>query len=114
MTASPVARLFVYGSLQPGAPNEHLLADLEGDWQPGSVRGHLVAAGWGSRLGFPALLLDPDGERVPGQLLTSLLLAERLPELDDFEGAEYRRTTTSVTLRAGRPVDAFVYVLRRD
>jgi gamma-glutamylcyclotransferase (GGCT)/AIG2-like uncharacterized protein YtfP len=30
-------RLFVYGTLAPGRPNEHVLADLGGTWEPAYV-----------------------------------------------------------------------------
>lgn len=32
-------RLFVYGTLAPGKPNEHVLAGLTGDWVAASVKG---------------------------------------------------------------------------
>ena len=112
MTSAAAERLFVYGSLQPGGPNAHVLAAVEGDWEPGSVRGRLVDEGWGSRLGFPALRLDPAGERVHGQVLTSRQLGDRWSELDAFEGEEYARAVASVTLERGGDVEAFVYVLR--
>ena len=31
-------RLFVYGTLGPGRPNEHILLKIGGTWQPASVR----------------------------------------------------------------------------
>ena len=51
-------RLFVYGTLGPGRPNEHVMQKIGGSWQPASVRGRLVRAGWGfGRSGLPALVL---------------------------------------------------------
>ncbi len=67
-------RLFVYGSLGPGRPNEHLMQKIGGQW--------------------------PDR------------LAEHWPALDEFEGTEYRRVATRVTLADGAQVDAYVYALR--
>ena len=56
-------RLATYGTLGPGRPNHHHLADLGGRWLRGSVRGRLVAEGWGAAMGFHALVLDAgDGE----------------------------------------------------
>ena len=55
------SRLATYGTLAPGRVNHHELAGLKGVWQQGTVRGKLVAAGWGATLGYPALILDPQG-----------------------------------------------------
>lgn len=41
-------RLFVYGTLAPGRPNEHVLANLPGEWEPATVNGRLLQAGWGA------------------------------------------------------------------
>jgi hypothetical protein len=61
----PQHRLAVYGTLGPGGPNHHILADLDGRWIDGTVRGHLREEGWGSELGYPGIVLDPDGPEVP-------------------------------------------------
>ncbi len=106
-------QLFVYGSLQPGGSNADQLADLEGEWRRGWVRGRLREAGWGAVLGYPALTLDPEGERVHGRVLASSGLASRWSDLDAFEGAEYERVTAEVTLDDGSRLRAWVYVLRR-
>ena len=34
-----IHRLFVYGTLAPGRPNEHVLADVPGEWEPATVMG---------------------------------------------------------------------------
>ena len=104
-------RLFVYGSLQPGASNHHVVRDIDGEWQPASVRGRLWEAGWGAGIGYPALQLDDAGPQVPGQLLSSPRLAGHWPALDRFEGEEYRRVLAEVTLADGRRVQAHVYVV---
>ena len=107
-------RLFIYGSLQPGGPNEHILAGLDGDWQSGIVRGRLVEAGWGASMGYPGLVIDEDGGEVHGHVLASRELTAIWPTLDEFEGAEYERVTAQVTLRTGDRVTASVYVLRSE
>jgi gamma-glutamylcyclotransferase (GGCT)/AIG2-like uncharacterized protein YtfP len=107
-------RLFVYGSLQPGAPNEHMLEPLGGEWQPATVRGRLVRGGWGVDLGFPGLVLDDQAQAVRGQLLSSPRINSLLPELDRFEGDGYQRVTTPVLLDNGESVEAWIYTLRRD
>lgn len=57
-------RLATYGSLAPGRANAHQLDGLTGRWIEGEVRGTLVAEGWGSALGYPAIVLDADGPEV--------------------------------------------------
>lgn len=103
--------LFVYGSLQPGGDNEHVLADLAGSWTPASVRGVLTEGGWGASMGYPGLTLDPDGPRVRGFVFRSAELATSWPALDEFEGDEYWRVTATVTLENGEAIQADVYVL---
>jgi gamma-glutamylcyclotransferase (GGCT)/AIG2-like uncharacterized protein YtfP len=35
-------RLFVYGTLAPGRPNEHVFAEIPGRWEAATVKGKLV------------------------------------------------------------------------
>jgi gamma-glutamylcyclotransferase (GGCT)/AIG2-like uncharacterized protein YtfP len=104
--------LFVYGTLAPGRPNEHVMADVRGTWQPATVKGRLLQHGWGAAVGFPGIVLDEDGPEVDGMLLSSGDLGESWERLDDFEGAGYERVQTLVNLRDGRTVVAHIYVLR--
>ncbi len=103
-------RLAVYGTLGPGGPNQHVLADLGGRWFVGTVRGHLRAEGWGSDLGYPGIVLDPGGPAVEVQVLDSPALADHWDRLDEFEGPGYRRVAVTVTTPAG-PVTAAIYEL---
>ncbi len=105
-------RLFVYGSLQPGGPNEHVLAKLDGRWRPASIRGILREAGWGAAMGYPGLILDDQGDEVQGQVFESADLAEFWPELDAFEGAEYERVAVEARLGDGDRISACCYILR--
>lgn len=109
---APVERLFVYGTLQPGEPNAHVLAGVEGDWTPAVVRGRLVAAGWGARMGYRGLRLDAHGDDVHGHVLASSRLRDEWARLDAFEGEDYARVTATVRLASGERVSAQVYVLR--
>lgn len=104
-------QLFVYGSLGPGRANQHILAPLGGTWQQASLRGYLRQEGWGAAMGFPGLMLDETGDEVSGYLYTSDRLAEFWPQLDEFEGGQYKRVRTSARLADGSLVEAFVYVL---
>ena len=103
-------RLFVYGTLAPGGENAHVLAHCRGDWISASVTGRLVDTGWGAALGFPALQIDPDGERVAGWLLQSEDLPDSWPALDEFEGEAYRRSLVMVELESGETVAASAYL----
>jgi len=58
LTRSMIQRLFVYGTLAPGRANEHILADVPGQWEPASVSGRLLEQGWGAAVGYPGLVLD--------------------------------------------------------
>ncbi|MDO4904637.1 MAG: gamma-glutamylcyclotransferase family protein [Lautropia sp.] len=106
-----VDRLFVYGTLAPGRPNEHVLAPLGGSWQPGSIRGRLLMEGWGAIEGYPGIVLDEQGEEVAGLVFSAEGLGAFLPTLDEFEGVGYRRVVTSVQTKDGARVEAYVYEL---
>jgi gamma-glutamylcyclotransferase (GGCT)/AIG2-like uncharacterized protein YtfP len=104
--------LFVYGTLAPGRPNEHVLAEVPGRWEPAQVRGTLLEQGWGAALGFPVIALSPGGDVVEGFLLTSDVLDEHWLRLDEFEGEGYERVLTEVEVAGGRTANAFIYVHR--
>ena len=89
-----------------------MLSDIEGTWIKGAVSGRLVDAGWGSSIGYPALVLDDGEQTVNGYVLASERLKDHWARLDDFEGHEYERVATDVRLADGSTVEAFVYVLR--
>lgn len=106
-------RLFIYGSLAPGRPNEHILAGVPGSWDAASVTGTLREEGWGAAMGFPGLDLDADGETIEGLVFSSNALAMHWATLDAFEGDGYIRTPAAVRLASGETVEAFVYALRK-
>src|SRR4051794_6895095 len=105
-------RLFVYGTLAPGRPNAHVLADVPGKWEAGTVTGTLIPEGWGAAAGFPGIVLDAKGTEVEGLLFSSESLAEHWTRLDEFEGEGYERVLTTVKLTNGARVEAFIYALR--
>jgi gamma-glutamylcyclotransferase (GGCT)/AIG2-like uncharacterized protein YtfP len=105
-----IHRLATYGSLAPGRPNHHQLDGLEGRWLAGHVNGMLVEAGWGAGLGYPALILDPDGSRIDVHIFESIDLPAHWARLDAFEGPGYQRVVTTVRTSTG-DVDASIYVL---
>ena len=104
-------RLATYGSLAPGRSNHHHVVGLRGRWFAGHVHGRLVEEGWGASLGYPALVLDPDGPAIDVVVLESDDLPDRWPYLDDFEGPGYERVLTTVHTTTG-DVEASVYVTR--
>ena len=105
-------RLFIYGSLQPGGPNEHVLAAIGGEWKPAVMKGKLIESGWGASMGYPGLVVDESGDDVHGHVFISSNLNTNWTYLDEFEGEEYERVVASVTLVSGEQVQAHVYVLR--
>lgn len=104
-------KLFVYGTLCPGRPNEHVMTAIGGEWREGFVRGHLKDKGWGAEMGFPGIELAEDGEKVNGFVFISENLADNWHKLDEFEGSEYSRVVTPVYLKDGTSVDAYIYML---
>lgn len=110
---SPRGRLFVYGTLMPGQSNAHLLEEIGGRFEPGSVRGRVRFDGEGSARGYPGLELDAEGDEVPGFVFVSERLESRWATLDEFEGDGYERILVTVDLASGERIDAQVYALRR-
>lgn len=106
-------RLVAYGTLAPGRPNHHQLDGLNGRWLGGRVRGALVQQGWGAALGYPALILDPEGRAVEVQIFESPDLPSHWPRLDDFEGPGYQRVAVPVETADGC-LEASVYVYKPD
>jgi gamma-glutamylcyclotransferase (GGCT)/AIG2-like uncharacterized protein YtfP len=94
-------RLAVYGTLAPGRSNHHVLARYGGAWSRGRVRGDLVEAGWGAAAGYPALRCRAGGPWVPVHVLESAQLPGAWPDIDAFEGSEYRRILVPVYAEHG-------------
>ena len=105
-------RLFVYGTLAPGRPNEHILANVPGEWEPAFVSGRLLEEGWGAAAGYPGIVLDQQGSDVRGFLFSADALAEHWARLDQFEGPGYERVHATVKRKDGTTVEAYIYALR--
>lgn len=108
-----VERLFVYGSLAPGRPNAHMLADVAGSWEPATLRGALVQEGWGATPGYPAIVPSESAGAVEGLVFASAHLPEHWQRLDEFEGDNYVRVLAPVRLQSGGTVEAYVYAAAR-
>ena len=106
-----IERLFVYGTLAPGRPNEHVLSAIGGSWDTANVTGSFRQEGWGAVMGSPGIDLDEHGDEVQGFLFTSEKLSDHWAMLDAFEGKSYERVLTIVKLRDNRTVDAYIYTL---
>lgn len=106
-------RLFIYGTLAPGRPNEHKLSDISGNWQEASVKGKLYQEGWGAEMGYPGIILDENDNEVKGFVFSSDELYKKWDELDTFEGKEYCRVSTKAYLEDGSIVEAFIYELNK-
>ena len=107
-------RLFVYGTLVPGGPNEHVLSGMGGTWEAGTVTGIVHQEGWGAAKGYPGIILDKHGNDVQGFLFSSEKLSDHWARLDEFEGEGYVRVLTEVTLENKKTVDAYIYELREN
>lgn len=105
-------RLAVYGSLAPGEANHAQLAELEGWWEAGWVRGWLHDRGWGAAAGFPGLVPDPAGDRVRVKVFRSADLPGAWERLDGFEGREYERVVVPVEGLGEGTLRCWIYVLR--
>jgi gamma-glutamylcyclotransferase (GGCT)/AIG2-like uncharacterized protein YtfP len=70
----------------------------------------LIQHGWGADLGYPALELNDEGNRVDGFVFISQVLAEHWQHLDEFEGDAYERVVAQVQLHDGLHVRAHLYV----
>lgn len=105
-------RLFVYGTLGLGKPNEHILKNIGGEFEKASVKGFLHDKGWGAAMGCPAIRLDANGDKVEGFVFSSENIAQHWQALDKFEGEEYQRVLTKVALEDKTEVEAFIYTLK--
>lgn len=107
-------KLFIYGTLGPGGPNQHIMDKIGGEWEAASLKGRLVEQGWGAEMGYPGLIIDDAGSDILGHVFSSMNLVDHWSALDAFEGEGYERVLTQVQLKTGESVDAYVYVLRSD
>lgn len=85
-------RVFVYGTLQPGASDWWRLAPhASGEPRAAALPGTLFDTG----LGYPALRLG-DGPGVSGYVIDLARSTSTLSILDEYEGAEYRRVRVAL------------------
>ncbi len=104
--------LFIYGTLAPGRPNEHILKNVKGKWEKAFVKGKLLHQGWGAEMGFPGIVLNDTEEEIEGYIFTSNELFDKWNELDAFEGEEYARIITQARLSNNQVVESYIYSLK--
>jgi gamma-glutamylcyclotransferase (GGCT)/AIG2-like uncharacterized protein YtfP len=102
------SRLVVYGSLAPGEANHHVVEGLIGRWDPCVITGSIEMHD-----GYRIFRWDEKGSRVDAQLLSSPKLPGAWPEIDEFEGADYRRRVIPVEV-GGKKLLASVYTDARN
>jgi gamma-glutamylcyclotransferase (GGCT)/AIG2-like uncharacterized protein YtfP len=110
VTSEALVRLFVYGSLKPGASDYWRIAADVRVSQPATIAGRLIARG-----DYPGLV--EGAGRVPGVVLT--LTAGALAAADEWEdyvpGREknlYERRIAEVILSDGSATQAWAYFAR--
>ena len=104
-------KIFVYGTLKLGEKNSYLLERIGGEWIEATVKGSLHEEGWGSKFGCPGIKVDEKGQIVRGYVFRSDKLEENISFFDEFEGGEYKRTITDITLKNGLTTKAYIYQL---
>jgi gamma-glutamylcyclotransferase (GGCT)/AIG2-like uncharacterized protein YtfP len=100
----PNQKLFAYGTLAPGKPNHRILSGLQGTCEKCTTRGQLIEVS-----GLPVFRWKPFGPNIEGQLFVSPDLAQQWAQIDQFEGASYKRRMIAVVTNAGTVV-ANVYL----
>jgi gamma-glutamylcyclotransferase (GGCT)/AIG2-like uncharacterized protein YtfP len=104
-------KIFVYGTLKLGEKNSYLLDRIGGEWIEATVKGSLYEEGWGSKFGCPGIKVDEKGQVVRGYIFRSDKLEENISFFDEFEGGEYKRTITDITLKNGLTIKSYIYQL---
>lgn len=106
MTFTPDRALAVYGTLAPGEENHHAMLGIDGTWVDGFIFGYKFEVTWGGADGYPGVVLDPNGNRVPVTVMVSDDLDKHWRRLDDFEGPGFRRVVVDVYGPATDTADA--------
>lgn len=104
-----VTALAVYGSLIPGEKDHWVVRGIQGEWQPGTVRGFAFEITWGPAEGYDGFLPDENGNHVPVMVLTSDQLDKHWRSVDDFLGDGFARQIVPVALSVGSVINAWIY-----
>lgn len=98
-------RLFVYGTLRTGQTARTLLASAVARSVPAAARGEIYAF----PMGYPGFC--EGAGTVIGDVVWLTDLAATFALLDAYEGDEFARVITQVTLEGGEEVWAWIYAL---
>ena len=112
LSMKKINSIFVYGTLQPGKQHYHILKNLNGTWKKGYVMGTLFNINRSDNYGYPAIKIDKNGSKIYGMLLKSKDLEQKIFQVDEFEGKEYKRIITEVILEDNTKAKAYIYELR--
>jgi gamma-glutamylcyclotransferase (GGCT)/AIG2-like uncharacterized protein YtfP len=104
MLHDPEHVLVVYGSLKPGEMNHHHVADIEGEWVDGVIKGEMGK--WRQYLRFARNTQNP--QKVEVKVLISVKLPQHWSRLDEFEGEAYKRVLCDVETEHGT-ISGYVY-----
>jgi gamma-glutamylcyclotransferase (GGCT)/AIG2-like uncharacterized protein YtfP len=74
------------------------LESIVGSWIKATVKSFLISQGWGTALGYLALVLDSKGEDIDGFVFKSKNLSEHWDRLDEFEGKAYKKILNQVKM----------------
>ncbi len=97
--------IFAYGTLREGASNHHRLNGMKALGEAWML-GRLYGIDW-----YPGMILD-DSEGIPVRGEVYRIEREMLRSLDEFESNEFERLKTTVHLKEGGEVEAWVYEYR--
>jgi gamma-glutamylcyclotransferase (GGCT)/AIG2-like uncharacterized protein YtfP len=107
-------KLFVYGTLRQGHANEHVMNNIGGTWQAATIKGTWYEEGWGfEKHGLRGMVVDAEGEQIPGFIFSSDALNDHWATLDAFEGSDYERVEVRAETPEGRVETVYVYALKR-
>ena len=91
-----------------------MLNDIGGAWRAATIAGKWYEEGWGfENHGLRGMVVDAEGEIIPGFIFASATLKDHWSKLDAFEGRDYERVETHAKTTYGEFETAFVYALKR-
>jgi len=113
-TYNPAHSFIVYGTLGPGGPNHHVVAQIPGKWCRAIIRGRLEKDGWGAEQGYNGFRHAEISaqQEIPAMILISEYMPENWQRLDEFEGDGYRRILAKYELESGEIGVGYIYGLK--
>lgn len=88
--------------------------NIGGDWREATIKGKWYKEGWGyENHGLRGLVVDGNGEEIPGFIFSSVNLENHWATIDDFEGGDYERVKARAVCGNGDVTDVYVYALKR-